>query len=78
MVNIVFHDSKTSVENEINLVRKGLKAQPIDSTRWHPLPMNWFIRWKQYRNFDMNVPELCELQVRSLISVNNQCSHPLK
>eukprot|EP00981_Chlorochromonas_danica_P006275 scaffold1348_cov184-Ochromonas_danica.AAC.2 len=43
-----------SREEEIELVRSGLRAQPKDSQRWHPIVYEWFLRWKDFVDFDNN------------------------
>ena len=49
---------KTLIQNLKTQVQTGLKKSLYINDIWQPLEFKWYLRWKQYVNFDVDGPDL--------------------
>ena len=47
-------------------VQAGLKKSLVGADVWQPLEFKWYLRWKEYVNFDEEGPDLRSDEVRIL------------
>ena len=46
-------------------VQAGLKKALVGTDVWQPLEFKWYLRWKEYVNFDEDGPDLRSDEVRN-------------
>ena len=57
-LNIHRTPMKTLIQNLKAQVQTGLKKSLYINDIWQPLEFKWYLRWKQYVNFDVDGPDL--------------------
>ena len=67
-LNIHRTPMKTLIQNLKAQVQTGLKKSLYINDIWQPLEFKWYLRWKQYVNFDEDGPDLRSDEV--IMSIN--------
>ena len=60
-----------SLQDEKDQIKRALQSTPSERTIWHPIAMSWFLKWKNYVNFDDAVPEPRDAKVGSYLLKGN-------